>query len=91
MLSDKDGDIRAHATKLAELRVALSCSICRPSALPPTSCERWAQSPRLPPAGQITVEEAQAFATVLEQQRRGIELVELETRIAALESRGGAA
>jgi hypothetical protein len=41
-------------------------------------------------AGTITVDEAQAFAGVLEQQRRSIELVEMETRIAALEARGGA-
>lgn len=39
--------------------------------------------------GEITPEEAQALASVLEAQRRAIELCELERRVAALEAEHG--
>jgi hypothetical protein len=38
-------------------------------------------------AGQLTPEEGQAVAAVLETQRRALETLELEARIAALEQR----
>ena len=37
-------------------------------------------------SGELTPEEGQSVAAVLEMQRRAIELVELETRVAALEA-----
>jgi hypothetical protein len=39
--------------------------------------------------GELTVDEAATLSTVLDAKRRGIELVEPEQRIAALEQRGG--
>lgn len=41
-------------------------------------------------AGELTVDEAAGLAAVIEGQRRALETVELEQRIAALEGRGGA-
>jgi hypothetical protein len=38
-------------------------------------------------SGELTPEEGQSVAAVLEIQRRAIELVELETRVAALEAK----
>lgn len=40
-------------------------------------------------AGELSPEEGQAVAGILETQRRAIETVELESRIAALEARNG--
>ena len=40
-------------------------------------------------AGDLSPEEGQAVAAIMETQRRAIETAELEARIAALEARGG--
>lgn len=39
--------------------------------------------------GEITTDEAQGIAAVLETRRRSLELIDLEKRIATLEARGG--
>jgi hypothetical protein len=38
-------------------------------------------------SGELTPEEGQSVAAILEQQRRAIETIQLEQRIAALEAR----
>lgn len=87
----KDGDLRACELILSRVwpaRKGRPVSLALPDATNAAGVSlALARVIEAVGAGEITTDEAQGIAAVLETRRRAIELIEIETRLAALEAR----